>query len=571
MKKFLILLMLVITFAFSNDIVLTKEDVIVKDGITINKTTNQPLTGILIKDNYEWMEENLTVKGLFKNGKLEGVLKAYDKNEELRIEAPYSNGKREGIYKEYFEKNVLKMETPYKEGLKNGIEKVYEKGHLVETISYQNNLKEGQNKSYYTNGTLRGEGFYKNGHLEGIWKFYSENGNILDEAVYENGKQNGVFKSYYLNGQLKSEHYYKYGLTVGIFKEFLENGILKSESLYEDGERRWEKGYYESGKLKYETPYSKTKGTSYNVFPDGIEKWYYENGDLAVEIPYNRMKKEGVLSIYYSNGALATQVSFSNDKIVKGLMYTQDGQAVPMTNAHFHKLGMEDGRYWNPEIIVLNTSTQQNQGQKPSISTGSAFAISNDGYFVTNYHVIKNAKNVSVYADKKTHNAKVLVSDQANDLALLKVDIKSKAIPLSTKSIEKGSKVAAFGYPLLTLQGNELKTTFGHINALSGPAGDARYYQIDTPIQPGNSGGPLLNYKGEVVGIVSATLRQQDSAKSSGTISQNVNYAVKLDYLMPLIKQFNISTTGQYFGFENSAEELVKKVSESVVIVVSEN
>jgi len=84
MKKFLILLMLVITFAFSNDIVLTKEDVIVKDGITINKATNQPFTGILI-----WYSENFTFKDVYENGIMNGIAKNYDKKGVLRGEVLY--------------------------------------------------------------------------------------------------------------------------------------------------------------------------------------------------------------------------------------------------------------------------------------------------------------------------------------------------------------------------------------------------------------------------------------------------------------------------------------------------
>lgn len=204
------------------------------------------------------------------------------------------------------------------------------------------------------------------------------------------------------------------------------------------------------------------------------------------------------------------------------------------------------------------------------ISTGTGFFISDDGFLLTNHHVIAKSEIISIYKNGEKFPAKVIVSDPMNDIALLKVDAKFKSIPCLFDNVKKGAMVASFGFPLIGLQGNELKTTFGHINALSGIRGDFRYYQIDTPIQPGNSGGPLVNYKGEVIGIVSATLSQEATIEQAGIINQNVNYAIKIDYALPLIKQNNILLTKQKNNSELNSQDLVQKIENSVVIVVAE-
>lgn len=137
-------------------------------------------------------------------------------------------------------------------------------------------------------------------------------------------------------------------------------------------------------------------------------------------------------------------------------------------------------------------------------ATGTGFFVTNNGYLITNHHVVDGAKEIVVVTEAKEELAATVVkSDPANDVALLKVSKDSAAIPLSaTFDTAKGGEVLTLGYPLVAIQGQEQKATFGRVNALSGVGGDIRYAQIDTPIQPGNSGGPLLNAKGEAIGVV---------------------------------------------------------------------
>ena len=172
----------------------------------------------------------------------------------------------------------------------------------------------------------------------------------------------------------------------------------------------------------------------------------------------------------------------------------------------------------------------------PRGGSGTGFLISGDELVVTNHHVIDGANTIEVHQGRVIYLATVVARDAANDLAVLKTEMKGKPLRLaSARAIMRGDEVLTLGYPLVGLEGESQKATFGRINATSGIQDDARYPQIDVPIQPGNSGGPLLNGRGEVVGVVSSSLSGEAVLRSSGRLPQNVNYAVKADYIAVMI------------------------------------
>ncbi len=180
-----------------------------------------------------------------------------------------------------------------------------------------------------------------------------------------------------------------------------------------------------------------------------------------------------------------------------------------------------------------------NPGGVPSFEntgSGTGFLITATGLIVTNQHVIDGADEITVQANGQDVTAAVVASDPANDIALLRANVTGTPLPLGSASgAMRGQDVMTLGFPLVEIQGEGQKAAFGRINAMSGLADDIRYMQIDVPVQPGNSGGPLLNQQGAVIGIVSATVDQATVLRTSGTIAQNVNYALKSDYILPLI------------------------------------
>jgi S1-C subfamily serine protease len=171
---------------------------------------------------------------------------------------------------------------------------------------------------------------------------------------------------------------------------------------------------------------------------------------------------------------------------------------------------------------------------------GSGFFISREGHLVTNYHVVEDVSQiivkVNINGKEEKFPAKILVKDKVNDLVILKIDQTGfdlgQEIPYSFdfKTLDVGEEVFTLGYPMVDVMGEEQKFTDGRISAKSGIDGDITTYQITTPIQPGNSGGPLFDSEtGNVIGIVSSTLNR-DVYKA-----ENVNYALKSNLLKNLI------------------------------------
>ena len=126
------------------------------------------------------------------------------------------------------------------------------------------------------------------------------------------------------------------------------------------------------------------------------------------------------------------------------------------------------------------------------------------------------------------------------------------------------------GYPLLSTLGSAPKVTSGEISATQGMANDPTLYQISTPVQAGNSGGPLFNMNGEVVGMVVSKLRAEVMLKSAGDLTQNVNYAVKTRYIEALLEEANRGPlpAGTAVRKELRAEELVAQNRDAVLIIL---
>ena len=172
-------------------------------------------------------------------------------------------------------------------------------------------------------------------------------------------------------------------------------------------------------------------------------------------------------------------------------------------------------------------------------STGTGFFVSSTGHLVTNAHVVEDAQTIAVRVGLATYDAVIVKIDSANDLALLKVETKKKTKPLalvSTLEISKGDRVFTLGFPNPLVQGVEPKFTDGSISAFSGVKGIPNVMQITTPIQPGNSGGPLFNEEGRVVGVIVSKLDALTVLSSDSYLPENVNYAIKSDYVVPLLR-----------------------------------
>jgi S1-C subfamily serine protease len=200
--------------------------------------------------------------------------------------------------------------------------------------------------------------------------------------------------------------------------------------------------------------------------------------------------------------------------------------------------------------------------------SGSGFLVSTDGLVITNHHVIDGASAIEVHRAGMIYTASVVARDAANDLAILKTNINGRPLPLaSARASMRGDEVLTLGYPLPGIEGENQRATFGRINATSGIMDDVRYLQIDIPIQPGNSGGPLINRRGEVIGVVSASLDDDAVFRRTGAVPQNVNYAVKADYISILLPP-SVATVAS-LPPETELSALVGMVENSVVRIVA--
>ena len=201
--------------------------------------------------------------------------------------------------------------------------------------------------------------------------------------------------------------------------------------------------------------------------------------------------------------------------------------------------GQKLARNFKPKQVppAGSDNSGTNIAQTRPESSGTGFFITDDGYFITNEHVAGNGAQVRLVTEAGLISAKVVKVDAANDLSLLKAEGRFAALAVaSSRSVKMGSTVATVGFPNIGLQGFAPKLAKGEIAALSGAQDDSRYFQISVPLQPGNSGGALVDERGNVVGVVAAKLNVAAAVLLSGALPENVNYAVKSSLLLSFLE-----------------------------------
>jgi len=178
-----------------------------------------------------------------------------------------------------------------------------------------------------------------------------------------------------------------------------------------------------------------------------------------------------------------------------------------------------------------------------SASSGSGFAVSSNGHVITNYHVIEGCQNVKIHHNGKSIPATVVTFDPQNDLALLKGNFRpSSVLPLSTNSPELLQDVYVAGYPFGRKVSTGVKVTKGIISSLTGIGNNFSNIQIDAALQPGNSGGPILDDRGNVVGVAVAKLDIKKILKNYGVIPEDTNFGIKASVVRSILEGSNVSS-----------------------------
>ena len=244
-------------------------------------------------------------------------------------------------------------------------------------------------------------------------------------------------------------------------------------------------------------------------------------------------------------------------------------------------------------IVAARKSPPEPKPSPPSIksgSTGSGFFVSKLGHIVTNEHVVQNCGSITVGDTAMKQVAVTLVeTDRRNDLALLKISstkmasaetmslirkLGIKTVPLASEGllrsddVELGEDVLVSGYPYGDIFSNAIKVTKGIVSANRGVGDDFGQFQIDAAVQPGNSGGPIYDENGNIVGVVVAQLNKLKIAKAIGSLPENVNFGIKASTVRQFLTSAGLPTKWSSRSEGMSTRELAKIAKNQTVMVV---
>jgi hypothetical protein len=204
----------------------------------------------------------------------------------------------------------------------------------------------------------------------------------------------------------------------------------------------------------------------------------------------------------------------------------------------------------------------------PEVSQGTGFLVRPDGLVPTAFHVVEKGNTIKVRC--QGYDLVTAKRSQTMDLAVLHTPLTgtpflSVADPRSTRA---GDAVFTMGFPAARYLGTEPKFSGGAISSLTGPGREGARLLISAPTQPGSSGSPVLTMDGTVVGVVTAAVSEEEFARDTGALPQNLNWAVKIDYATP---QFDVPHAMATPGDRPAAKtprDVVEQASQAVCIVL---
>lgn len=542
---------------------------------------------IYYNSNWELADSSEHDYYLIKEGnKKNGAFTAYYKSGKIRCNFYCNEINYEDIENSKFDS---KMTTYSKEG------------KIINEGNYENGLKSGK-WNYFTDlGVKDIEEEYEKGILNGSFISYYENNKIHEKGNMLNGKKNGDWVTKYYDGAIKSIYNYKDSLVTPfchicneykkckavINNPFNKNSIQSNwisndtlaykqtdEGLLVTFNKETNSNFY----IDLEVPWKEYDDISFEVTFKNTENSALEYGliwnENLIENTYNQFivtnQSEFIIynvedNVYLGNKFEKTEsllLEPGEENILKistkgnQVYYSINGDLVDtqkITNfeGSLFKIMVFNNKDIDDESIILKNFIFKDTEEYSSVEnglepgkfewtgSGSGFYVSNDGYIVTNYHVVENAYEVWVKCKQdgiyQKFKAEIIQKDVSNDLALIKITDSAfktlKEIPYSILSGTSplGSNVFTLGYPLAYVIGENVKYTSGNISSNCGMYNDVTSYQMTVPVQPGNSGGPLFDTNGNIVGVVVAQLNKELYG------SENVNYAIKSNIVKNII------------------------------------
>ena len=529
-----------------------------------------------------------------------------------------SDNKPKGVVKDFYISGQLQSEftavyLDYEDEGKNFHEGeatwYFKNGKIEQKRYYFNNKINGKNTFYYDNGQMAQEINYSLGVYDGLYQQWYKTGKLKISAFYETGRlvenkyieydENGLGALVYNENFRINKEQWERKFQDNISR-ITEDGNL---SLYLNTDNLTSRFNYitldQKSSFSIESVIQKKSGKGNEGYGliFGFKDWnnYYqflisEYGSYiilgefeGVNIKICQWTKSNAINIGNKRNLLKV-MKFGDEFI-----FSINGEVVERPKSkdlRGNNIGIiagGRGEFVLENLIVKEFMTDKELEQKrpKNISTsanewkgnGSGFFINEKGYIATNYHVVEEANAIQVeYFQKGVKNifsAKVIVTDKQNDLAIIQVDDpKFKTLPtipyvFSSTIKDVGSEVFALGYPMAQVMGDEIKFTDGKISSKTGIEGDITVYQISVPIQPGNSGGPLFDNKGNLVGITSSGLNKEYFN------SENVNYAIKTTYLKNLIDVMpeNIRLPNNVDIYNKPLTEKIKLLSDFIPII----
>ena len=209
------------------------------------------------------------------------------------------------------------------------------------------------------------------------------------------------------------------------------------------------------------------------------------------------------------------------------------------------------------------------QVQEKEISSGSAFVVSRAGHLLTNNHVVSECARVEIGG---VGTAVVVSRDGGNDLALIQAKTQAglelEPLKVRSKSTRLGEEVIALGYPLRGLLGDGLNVTTGTISALSGIGNDSTQLQFTAPIQPGNSGGALVDRTGALVGVVASKFSDTTALQHGGFVPQGVNFAIRKEIAIAFLEAQGVIQEAMEHAAAMTVADIAQQARKSVLPII---
>ncbi len=366
-------------------------------------------------------------------------------------------------------------------------------------------------------------GEFRNGDLNGKGTLtWADGDKYIGEWKDDKRHGQGIYSS--VNGD-------KY---VGEYRDGKRNG----QGVYTFADGTVKEGIFKNGKFQYaqKTPFSRKPsvlGTAFKKLSDEYRKKIQIN---LKNLGFYKSSIDGL----YGKGTAAALTAY-NKQNLSGANLTNLQNVQTLLNA---VLDLKSA----PQIV-----SDSNSDDTYKVASGSGFYVSSQGHIITNYHVISGCTDMKVHSKGNVLQTIKIAEDRRNDLALLKIPTTPEQVfALSDESPFPLQEIIVAGYPFGDKLSSTLKFTQGIVSSIAGLGNDYSQIQIDAALQPGNSGGPILDEYGNVVAVAVAKLSMKKILEDYGVIPENTNFGVKVSAVKNLME-------GNGVPFKSPSTEVISK------------